>query len=328
MTRQSHHRPKGGFENPWPNSKVPGFRDVLRWSWQRRWKSVPPNPPPGTFPIVAPTFGERVNVGDLAATWVGHATVLLQVDGLNVLTDPMWSRRASPVRFAGPKRLVPAAVKLEDLPPIDIVLVSHNHYDHLDKRTVKRLSRRHPGAEWIMPLGLAEMVMKWGAKRVRELDWWAELTTRGASFACTPAQHFSARGVGDRGRSLWCGWAIHTARHRLFFAGDTGYHPTFGEIAARYGPFDLLLLPIGAYDPRWFMEPVHMDPDEALAAYRDLGGRGAVLPVHWGTFRLTDEAMTEPPERFRAAWENARLDSDDLWLLRHGETRVMDASRR
>src|SRR4051812_14798821 len=125
MTRPSHHRAKGGFENPWPNTRVRGFGDVLRWSWQRRRKKLPPNPPPGTFPIMTPSFVERTDVGDLAATWVGHATVLLQVDGLNVLTDPMWSARASPVRFAGPKRLVPAAVKLEDLPPIDIVLLSH-----------------------------------------------------------------------------------------------------------------------------------------------------------------------------------------------------------
>lgn len=328
MTRPSHHRPHGGFQNPWPNSSARGFASLLRWAWQRRRQSLPPNPPLGTFPVVDASFPERVDVGELAVTWIGHATALVQVDGVNVLTDPMWSMRASPVRFAGPKRLVPPAVKLEELPPIDIILISHNHYDHLDRRTVKRLARRYPKAEWLMPLGLATLLMKWGAKRVRELDWWAELTTQGARFACTPAQHFSKRRPFDGGRTLWCGWAIHSERHRVFFAGDTGYHPAFGEIASRYGPFDLSLLPIGAYDPRWFMQPVHMNPEEAVAAYRDLGGRGAALPIHWGTFRLTDEAMTEPPERFRAAWENAGLSADDLLLLRHGETRATVASRR
>ena len=328
MTRPSHHRPKGGFQNPWPNTNPRGFLSVLRWSWQRRRQSLPPNPPPDAFPVATPSFPSRAEIGELAVTWVGHATALIQTDGVNVLTDPMWSPRASPVRFAGPKRLVPPAVKLDELPPIDVVLISHNHYDHLDKRTVKQLAKRHPDADWLMPLGLAPLLMKWGVKRVRELDWWAELATRGARFACTPAQHFSARGFSDRGDSLWCGWSIHSERHRVFFAGDTGYHPLFGEIATRYGPFDLSLLPIGAYDPRWFMQPVHMNPEEAVAAYRDLGNRGAAMPIHWGTFRLTDEAMTEPPERFRAAWASARLDPDSLLQLRHGETRATVASRR
>jgi N-acyl-phosphatidylethanolamine-hydrolysing phospholipase D len=290
----------------------------------RRRKRIPPDPPPGTFPVVEPTFEERAGRGELTATWMGHATVLLQIGRLNVLTDPMWSERASPVSFAGPKRLVAPPIALDALPPIDVVLLSHNHYDHLDRSTVARLAKRQPSIAWLVPLGLGATVSKWGAREVHELDWWGEYSHEGVRFACTPARHFSARGFGDRGDTLWCGWSIVSAERRVYFAGDTAYFPEFSAIAARYGPFDLALLPIGAYEPRWFMENVHMNPEDALRAYRELRQDGhptAVLPIHWGTFRLTDEAMEEPPRRYAERWTEARLPRELLWLLRHGETR-------
>jgi N-acyl-phosphatidylethanolamine-hydrolysing phospholipase D len=271
---------------------------------------------------VQPTFpSPRAPAGLLTATWVGHSSVLLQLGGLNILTDPMWSPRASPVSFAGPRRWVPPAIAFEALPPIDLVLQSHNHYDHLDDRTVRQLSRAHPEAAWLVPLGLAAFVRDRGARRVTELDWWQEVEVGPVRVACTPAQHFSGRGFTDRGSALWCGWAIAAPAQgkRVFFSGDTGLHPEFAAIAARYGPFDVALLPIGAYEPRWFMRSIHMNPEEAVEAFRALGAR-AMIPIHWGTFKLTDEAMDEPSLRARSAWRAAGLPPDGYRELAHGET--------
>ena len=311
-----------------------GFGDVLRWAIQRRRRPRAPDPSPDVFPVVAPRIAERLQPNELGVTWLGHSTVLLQIGGLNVLTDPMWSERASPVAFAGPRRLIPIPMPIDALPPIDVVILSHNHYDHLDRATVKQLAKRSADTVWLMPLGLAGILQKWGAKRVRELDWWARLDVRGVRFGCTPAQHFSARGLRDRSDTLWCGWAIASATHRVYFAGDTALFPEFAAIGERFGPFDLSLLPIGAYEPRWFMSRVHMNPEDTIEAYRALssgGGRdaaGAVVPIHWGTFRLTDEPMTEPPERFRQRWEEAGFPGDQLLLLKHGESRVTASSPR
>jgi N-acyl-phosphatidylethanolamine-hydrolysing phospholipase D len=212
-----------------------------------------------------------------------------------------------------------------------VVLLSHNHYDHLDDRSVQRLAARHPAARWFVPLGLARFLTQRGVRDVMELDWWEETRLGSLAIACTPAQHFSARGMRDRDRTLWCGWSVAGAARQLFFAGDTGYHPEFPAIGDRFGPFHAALLPIGAYEPRWFMRPVHMNPEDAVQAYRDLhqsrppiGGRPAVMVgMHWGTFRLTDEPLDEPPARARAAWEAAGLDPERLWLLAHGESRTL-----
>jgi L-ascorbate metabolism protein UlaG (beta-lactamase superfamily) len=302
---------------------------VLRWALERRRRSLPPAPPPDAFPLETPRVLERLATHKLTATWVGHSTVLLQIGELNVLTDPIWSERASPVSFAGPTRVVAPALPFDELPSLDLILLSHNHYDHLDRATVERLAGRFPEAHWAVPLGLGTTVAEWGARSLHELDWWTELRIRGIVIGCTPAQHFSARGLGDRGKTLWCGWTVATEHFRVYFAGDTAYHPEFPRVAERYGPFDLVLLPIGAYEPRWFMRSVHMDPDEAVRAYQELAAvdtrrrRAAMLPIHWGTFQLTDEPMDEPPRRVAEQWGAARLAHDRLWLLRHGETRRM-----
>jgi N-acyl-phosphatidylethanolamine-hydrolysing phospholipase D len=323
------HHTEHGFRNPWPDSEPRGLRDVIRWSWQRRRQNLAPNPAPGSIPQAQPLFAAHANDRSVSVTWVGHATVLLQLGRINVLTDPMWSERASPVSFAGPRRLVAAAVDFEKLPPIDVVLISHNHYDHLDRPTVRALARRMPDIEWLAPLGLGQTLRRWGAARVREMDW--EQNTRVATSngelyaACLPAQHFSARGLGDRGRTLWCSWVVSDRDTRVFFSGDTAYHPEFASIGERYGPFTMLMLPIGAYEPRWFMRTVHMNPPEALRAYAQLSGATGtppiLLPIHWGTFRLTDESMQEPPEWTARLWREAGYDATKLWLLQHGETR-------
>lgn len=278
--------------------------------------------------MVASSYAHpRAAASELTATWLGHATTLLQLGGLNVLTDPMWSRRASPVSWAGPVRLVPPPVPLDALPPIDVVLLSHNHYDHLDRWTVRQLALRNPGIAWFVPLGLAVKLRAWGARDVRELDWWGTDHAGDAAVACVPARHFSARTPWDRAKTLWAGWTIAAHGWRVFFAGDTAYHPEFGAIAARHGAFDLVLLPVGAYEPRWFMGSVHMNPEDALAAYADLGAAHPgvrppdLLPIHWGTFRLTDEPVGEPPVRLRARWTDAGLPDGALWLAAHGQTR-------
>jgi len=323
------HHTAHGYRNPWPDAEPRGLRDVLRWAWQRRRQTRAPNPPPGSFPIAYPTFATRGSEGMLSATWIGHATVLLQLGRINVLTDPMWSERASPVSFAGPRRFVEPAVDLERLPPIDVALISHNHYDHLDRATVRALAKQMPAIAWLAPLGLAQLLRAWGAANVREMDWWESTsieTSVGTLTAMSvPAQHFGARGLGDRGRTLWCSWVIGDSDSRVFFSGDTAYHPEFTIIRERSGPFDLLMLPIGAYEPRWFMRTVHMNPPEALRAYEQLRGtqheQPVLLPIHWGTFRLTDEAMQEPPEWTARLWRDAGYDASKLWLLQHGETR-------
>jgi N-acyl-phosphatidylethanolamine-hydrolysing phospholipase D len=324
------HLVNGRFRNPWAEATEHGFRDFLRWRRQRMATPPPPDPAPSTFTRAVPSFHRpRAAQGALSATWVGHSTALVQLGGLNVLTDPMWSERASPLPWIGPRRWVPPGVALEALPPIDLVLLSHDHYDHLDARTVRALAGQYPEAHWLVPTGVASLVRRLGAQRISELGWWDEVTVGPARVACTPAQHFSGRGLRDRMRTLWCGWIVRAGGESLCFAGDTGYHPAFLDIGERYGPFDLSLLPIGAYEPRWFMRPVHMSPEEAVRAFRDLNrGTSAdprrhpiALGIHWGTFKLTDEPMDEPPHRTRTAWRAAGLPDDALWVLKHGETR-------
>jgi N-acyl-phosphatidylethanolamine-hydrolysing phospholipase D len=267
----------------------------------------------------------RAAPGYHAATWVGHSTVLLQLGPLNVLTDPMWSERASPFRWIGPRRLMPPAVDFDALPEIDIVLLSHNHYDHLDAPTVRRLAMRFPRASWLCPLRVGTLLRSFGVQHVVERDWWQSVDTPILSAMCTPAQHFSARGLRDRGDTLWCGWTLEADGVRVFFAGDTALHPEFDAIAAAAGPFDLVMLPIGAYEPRWFMQSVHMNPDDAIEAYRALtagtDSRPPSLALHWGTFRLTDEPVAEPAARFAQLWHAAGFPENANWTLAHGETR-------
>jgi N-acyl-phosphatidylethanolamine-hydrolysing phospholipase D len=324
-----HHLPGRGFRNPWPDLPPQRLRDLLRWNLDRLVHGVPPDPDPAVFAVVEPRLPASLAVRDLAITWIGHAAALVQMAGRNVLTDPMFGDRASPLRSVGPQRWVRPGLPLGKLPPVHSVLLSHNHYDHLDAASVRALGRRFPDAAWHVPLGLAATVRELGVASVRELDWWEAADDGPLRIVAAPAQHFSARTPFDRNRTLWCSWAIAGAGRRVFFAGDTGYHPAFGEIGRRLGPFDAALLPVGAYAPRWFMRAVHMDPEEAVRAFADLGdggaGGGVLVPIHWGTFKLTDEPMDEPPRRTREAWARSGRPTDRLWLLRHGETRVLRA---
>lgn len=326
-----HHRSGGGFRNPWREYAPDVPQGFLAWARAHRTTHPRPRDPhPSVFPRALPAFpSPRAHVDALTITWVGHATFLIQIGGLNILTDPVWSERPSPIPFAGPRRWVPPGAELESLPPIDIVLVSHNHYDHFDARSVRRLAALHPGARWLTPLELGAEVQRKGAKQVQELDWWSESRVEPVTVTCTPAQHWSARGLRDRGRSLWCGWSIRCGSRAIYFAGDTAYFPGFRVIANRLGPFDIALLPIGGYEPRWFMRFVHMNPEDAVQAFTELSGKEGqtvMVPMHWGTFKLTDEAMDEPPLRLRTAWRDAKLPDDRLWILAHGESRSIARS--
>jgi N-acyl-phosphatidylethanolamine-hydrolysing phospholipase D len=326
-TSPSHHRPGGGYQNPWPGTQLRSIVDYLKWRLlTRRTRRIQPSPPRDSLPTRDPVIvTPRAERGYRSATWIGHSTFLLQLGRLNVLTDPVWSERASPLQWIGPRRLMTPGVDFEALPPIDVVLLSHNHYDHLDAPTVRRIAARFPEAEWLCPMSLAPLLRSFGVKQVVERDWWESVETPAFSATSAPAQHFSSRSPFDRNDTLWCGWVIATDDVRVYFAGDTGLHPEFGMIGTRLGPFDLVMLPIGAYEPRWFMRTVHMNPEDAVAAYRALTAGGATAPpcvaMHWGTFRLTDEPVDEPPARFAQRWREAGFSERINWILAHGETR-------
>ncbi len=327
--RPAHHGPDGRYRNPWPQGgeSPRGSGEVLKRVWQRWREGRPPSPPPEMLPRAEPELAvPRVaaGAGALRVTWVGHATFLVQLPGVTLLTDPIFSRRASPLRWAGPKRLSPPGLTLDDLPPVDAVLLSHDHYDHLDKPTVRALHRRFgDDLTWFTPLGYARWLAPRGVKRVRELDWWEESRLEGEGVVATvralPARHWTSRRLFDARKRLWCGWSVEVEGGKVLFAGDSGYAPCFAEIGERAGPFDAALIPVGAYDPRWFMRPAHMNPEEAAQVSRDVKAR-ATVAMHWGTFRLADEPPLEPPHRAREAWASLGLPASTLYIPAFGQT--------
>jgi len=315
-----HHIP-GGFRNNYPH-EVHGFGDFLKWKWQSRGhqsKEV-------HYPVAAndPKFLQQ-NRQQPTLTWIGHSTFLLQFDGTNILTDPHCSERASPVSFAGPRRKTPAGLALEELPPIDIVVISHNHYDHLDEETVQRLYERQKERppRFFVPLGVRAFFADRGIGGVVEMDWWDSLTLQDWTIHAVPVQHFSGRSLFDRNETLWAGWVLEHPEFKFFFAGDTGYSKDFRDLGTRLGPFDLAAIPIGAYEPRWFMSAVHVDPEQAVKIHQDVGARYSV-GMHWGTFMLADEDMDEPPRRLTVALAAAGIPQERFFVMRHGDTRLLD----
>ncbi|MFZ5550742.1 MAG: MBL fold metallo-hydrolase [Pseudomonadota bacterium] len=257
--------------------------------------------PAGPLPSVDPREAWlRPPDTGLRATWLGHSTVLIEIDGFKVLTDPVWGPRASPLRFAGPKRFQPMPIKLKALPVPDVVVISHDHYDHLDYPTVVALAR-HTRVPIVTSLGVGAHLEAWGVphERITELDWWESFTLPGGALqvTATPSQHFSGRGLKDRNATLWSSMAMRTARHRVFFSGDTGLTTEYEAIRDRLGPFDLVMLEVGAFHPSW--GDIHLGPENALKAWQLLGG-GAFLPIHWGTFALALHDWDEPAETLLA----------------------------
>ncbi|MEW6671267.1 MAG: MBL fold metallo-hydrolase [Thermodesulfobacteriota bacterium] len=322
-TAKPHHTPDG-FRNLYDYERH-GFADFMKWRWQRLWQNRP-EPESYEFPLAQnDPAALRSNTDKTTLTWIGHATLLFQLEGKNILTDPVFSQRASPVQWAGPKRVVPPGLAFEDLPPIDMVLISHDHYDALDKSTVWALYQRKGGADtlFVVPLGFKGWFDDLGIRKVIELDWWEQHPHKGLIFTAVPVQHWSKRSLFSRNESLWAGWVVRSERFRFFFCGDSGYAPHFKEIGARMGPFDLAAIPIGAYEPRWFMKQHHMNPEEALQVHADIKARKSV-GIHWGTFILTDEPLDEPPRKLQNALKEKQNPAPDFTVLKHGETIILN----
>jgi N-acyl-phosphatidylethanolamine-hydrolysing phospholipase D len=340
-----HHTP-GGYKNNYMGAVDKPLIDLLRWRYAAFVDGLPPQPRTPT-PVQAPDLatiqanGQAGSAMQPMVTWIGHATTLVQADGLNVLTDPIFSERAAPVQLVGPKRQQPPGVPMNDLPHIDVVVISHNHYDHLDRQSVFALDQRAKSAGretvFLVPLGLKPWFANLGVTRVVELDWWQSYATRGVTFYLTPVQHWSARTMADHSQTLWGGWAVFGSGFHWYFSGDTGYSKDFSDTRQRFagmatdkgkGPlFDLALLPVGAYEPRWFMAEQHMNPREAAQAHRDLGAARSI-GVHWGTFNLTDEALDQPPIDLAAAKKALGLSDEEFSLLKIGQSRQFERRRR
>jgi N-acyl-phosphatidylethanolamine-hydrolysing phospholipase D len=250
-------------------------------------------------------------------TWIGHATFLVRMDGVTFLTDPMFSKWAAPRAPFGSPRAVPPGVPLDDLPEVNFVLLSHDHYDHADLNSVKRLAKL--GVRFVVPLGLGEWVRRAGGTAI-ELDWWQSATIDGVNIHCVPAQHFSGRSLADGNKRLWAGWVVSGATRRFYHVGDSGYSADFKEIGERLGVIDLAAVPIGAYHPSELMHFVHTTPEEALRVAQDVGAR-RVVAMHFGTFDLADEPLDEPPQRFRREAERLGFWPDRAWVMNVGETR-------
>jgi N-acyl-phosphatidylethanolamine-hydrolysing phospholipase D len=263
------------------------------------------------------TEGLRLNRHEATVTWIGHSTLLVQLDGVNFLTDPTWASRSGPFRGAiGVRRYTPPPMRLGDLPPIDFVLISHDHYDHLDEATVVQLAKLYDPM-FVVPLGIKGWLADHGITHSVELDWGESVTFKGLTIVCTPAQHGSGRTLTDQGKRLWASWAV-LGSQRFYFGGDTGYYLHFKEIGDALGPFDLAALPIGSYTPREFAKPVHMSPEDAVRAWLDLRAR-RFIAIHWGTFMLAREPYDEPPRRLAAEVARRELDADDFFVPRPGQ---------
>lgn len=286
---KSDHFDGKKFHNLAPTEHA-GFTDMVRWLSNR--DEGPWDPWRNSAQTRVP---ERVPGDAMRITWVNHATMLIQTGNVNILTDPIWSDRCSPVSFAGPKRHHPPGIRFEDLPPIDVVVLSHNHYDHTDLPTLDRLRREHAPRVFA---GLGNGALVEGAT---DLDWWQSVDiASGVRLHAVPAQHFSSRGLADRDANLWCGYVIETPGGPIYFAGDTGWGPHFEMIRERFGAMRLAILPIGAFRPVWFMRAVHISPSEAVRAAQALGARVSI-PMHYGTFHLGDDGQDEPAEVLRRA---------------------------
>ncbi|BGP44953.1 Protein-lysine N-methyltransferase efm4 [Rhodotorula kratochvilovae] len=383
---KAHHKKGGGFVNPWDSFKEMGRGPGTLWNAYKSWETHPV-PPADLLPAYrTPTFSPPSTLSaeekdewyaDLKTTWLGHACFLVEFPappaaagqegeerrGFRVLFDPVWSHRCSPSQYIGPQRVTKPPITIDELPPVDAVVISHNHYDHLDISTLKHIHRAQPAGSvhFFAPLGNKawfRSAIGVAEGEVTELDWWEERELRlgakegkegeGAGerlrVVCTPCQHFTGRGLMDRNDTLWASWSISSsAGGKVWFGGDTGYRtvprgresslsglpvcPAFAEIGRREGPHDLGMIPIGAYDPRWLFSPVHCAPEDSVELHREVRCRKSI-GMHWATWQLTPEEMTEPPKRLRAACEQYGISADEFGVTDFGETVRIKVERR
>jgi L-ascorbate metabolism protein UlaG (beta-lactamase superfamily) len=304
VARRSPNYRDGVFINVDPASTISLDREQQRLLLRELVGSRATGRPPGQIPVVTPEPADATPA-PLAVNWFGHSSALIEVDGYRVLADPVWSRRCSPSATVGPQRMHEVPTPLEALPAVDAVLISHDHYDHLDIDTVIGLARTQR-APFVVPLGVGAHLRKWGIPegRIVELDWHESHRIDELTLVCTPARHFSGR-LFSRNTTLWASWVIRGQQHRAFFGGDTGYTKSFTQIGTDHGPFDLTLLPVGAYHPAW--PDIHMNPEDAVRAHRDIAdaGSGLLVPIHWATFRLAPHPWAEPVQRLLKAAETA-----------------------
>lgn len=315
------HHIADGFKNnyPYPEREI---GDAFEWMLENASKAYRKV----DFPLADNDAAFlRSNTAQPTLTWVGHATFLLQAGGRNLLTDPHFTGRASPLPFGPPKRLTPVGLALEELPHIHAVVISHNHYDHLDEDSILSLARQPGGSPvFLVPLGVKSWFVERGVHKVIELDWWEQVATAGLVFHFVPAQHFSSRSLLDRNKTLWGGWVVDAGDLRFYFAGDTGYSQDFADIGARFPGIDLAAIPIGAYAPRDIARAMHVNPEEAVKIHQDVGAAYSV-GMHWGTFRLTLEPLDEPPQRLAQARAAAGIEAERFFVMQHGETRQLGA---
>jgi L-ascorbate metabolism protein UlaG (beta-lactamase superfamily) len=312
---KSDHYDGRKFFNP-GLADTKGFLDFLKWQMQGGKTPWPDFRPLRAVPKVA----KQVKAGQLSTTFINHATHLIQFEKINVLTDPIFSERASPLQWLGPKRVHPPALSIKDLPQVHVVVISHNHYDHMDKTSIRDLTNFHDPL-FIVPLANKALLAKLGARRILELDWWQEhhLPQFGMLITLVPSQHWCARGLFDRNESLWGGFVFRTENLKVFFPGDTGYGAHFKEINEKMGAMDVSFLPIGAYEPRWFMEQQHMNPEEAVLAHKDLHSYLSI-GTHFRTFQLTNEGIDQPVIDLEVALEKYNISTDKFLAPEPGTT--------
>jgi L-ascorbate metabolism protein UlaG (beta-lactamase superfamily) len=312
----SEHFDGHRFFNPGSGAGGRSFGDFLRWQRTRqrvRWPEWVAN-------RATPALPRELHSDQIALTFINHITFLVQFRGLNILTDPVYSQRVSPFRSAGPKRVRDPGLAFKDLPPVHLVLISHNHYDHLDIETLLRLQDVH-SPRFVTSLGNRAFLREFGIDAVDELDWWTHVEIAGAKVTLTPAQHWSSRRPRNRNRTLWGGFIVQSREQQVYFAGDTGYGGHFRDVRERFGSVDIALLPIGAYEPRWFMRDQHMNPEDAVQAHLDLQPQVSV-GTHFGCFQLTDEGIDDPPRDLATARDKHGVRANDFVVLETGETRV------
>lgn len=307
------HHTKKGFRN----SELFNIsqKDIKKWKAER--KVLPPDEGYENFESFWVTQAD-FSIDHDAIWWLGHATALIRIQDKTILTDPVFSDRGSRLVFVGPERRTSCASSIELLPKIDIVIISHNHYDHLDYSSVRRIIKRFPLVTIVVPLGLKKQLQSWGAAQVLELDWWENANIDGVILSSVPAKHWSRRGVFDINKTLWCGWMIEYCQRSIYFVGDTGYSSEFTKIKNRFINIDVALIPIGSYQPRWFMQGQHIDPKQALQLFNDIGCKRAIA-IHWGAFELADEPLSEPPKLLNSLLDKYNVTDKQFLVMKMGE---------